>query len=192
MTARDLTGLLERIGARDGRLVHMERTPARSGRHGSWPQWADTDLVAAYQQLGIARPWAHQEQAASSVHSGRHTVIATGTGSGKSMAAWLPALSDVLTAQREDASAGRISAYGRRPTTLYLCPTKALAADQAAALERLVTAVETVQRGQAPGRGAGRARIAAAGSVTDRAREPDSGATGPGLSLIHISEPTRH
>ena len=179
MTARDLTGLLERIGARDGRLVHMERTPARSGRHGSWPQWADTDLVAAYQQLGIARPWAHQEQAASSVHSGRHTVIATGTGSGKSMAAWLPALSDVLTAQREDASAGRISAYGRRPTTLYLCPTKALAADQAAALERLVTAVETVQRGRAPGRGAGRARIAAAGSVTDRAREPDSGATGP-------------
>ncbi|CED90760.1 DEAD/DEAH box helicase [Actinomyces succiniciruminis] len=143
--ARDLTDLLESIGARDSRLIHLQRTPARPGRHGEWPAWADPDLIAAYARLGVDRPWTHQVAAAESVHTGRHTVLATGTGSGKSLAAWLPALSAVLAAQRADTDA-RISAYGRRPTTLYLSPTKALAADQAAALDRLITELESVQR----------------------------------------------
>lgn len=143
--ARDLTELLESVGARDGRLIHLQRTPARPGRHGDWPVWADPDLVAAYNRLGVERPWTHQVAAAHAVHSGRHTVLATGTGSGKSLAAWLPALSAVLAAQRTSTDT-RISAYGRRPTTLYLSPTKALAADQAAALDRLITELESVQR----------------------------------------------
>ncbi|MCL3790378.1 MULTISPECIES: DEAD/DEAH box helicase [unclassified Actinomyces] len=138
--------MLESIGARDGRLIHLERTPARPGRHGHWPAWADADLVAAYARLGVTRPWTHQEEAADAVHRGHHTVLATGTGSGKSLAAWLPALSDVLDAQRPGGSSARISSYGRRPTTLYLSPTKALAADQAAALERLVGELEALQR----------------------------------------------
>ncbi|WP_454933375.1 DEAD/DEAH box helicase [Actinomyces oris] len=144
-TARDLTGLLESIGGRDGRLVHLQRTPARPGRHADWPDWADPDLVAAYRRLGVERPWTHQVAAAQSAHAGRHTVLATGTGSGKSLAAWLPALSDVLAAQSPGADS-RISAHTRRPTTLYLSPTKALAADQAAALARLVSELEAVQR----------------------------------------------
>lgn len=141
---RDLTGLLESIGARDGRLVHLERTPARPGRHAPWPQWADPDLVGAYQRLGISKPWRHQAQAAQALHEGHHTVLATGTGSGKSLAAWLPVLSDVLAAQEGPAS-NRLSAQARRPTALYLSPTKALAADQAAALDRLVKELEAVQ-----------------------------------------------
>lgn len=144
-TARDLTGLLESIGGRDGRLVHLQRTPARPGRHADWPDWADPDLVAAYRRLGVERPWTHQVAAAHSAHTGRHTVLATGTGSGKSLAAWLPALSDVLAAQSPGADS-RISAHTRRPTTLYLSPTKALAADQAAALARLIGELEAVQR----------------------------------------------
>ena len=144
-TARDLTGLLESIGGRDGRLVHLQRTPARPGRHADWPEWADPDLVAAYRRIGVERPWTHQVAAAQSAHAGHHTVLATGTGSGKSLAAWLPALSDVLAAQSPGADS-RISAHGRRPTTLYLSPTKALAADQAAALARLVGELEAVQR----------------------------------------------
>ena len=143
-TARDLTGLLESIGGRDGRLVHLQRTPARPGRHADWPEWADPDLVAAYRRLGVERPWTHQVAAAQSAHTGRHTVLATGTGSGKSLAAWLPALSDVLAAQSPGADS-RISAHTRRPTTLYLSPTKALAADQAAALARLVGELAAVQ-----------------------------------------------
>ena len=144
-TRRDLTGLLESIGGRDGRLVHLQRTPARPGHHGDWPEWADPDLVAAYRRIGVERPWTHQVAAAQSAHTGHHTVLATGTGSGKSLAAWLPALSDVLTAQSPGADS-RISAHGRRPTTLYLSPTKALAADQAASLGRLIGELEAVQR----------------------------------------------
>ncbi|WP_309344230.1 DEAD/DEAH box helicase, partial [Actinomyces naeslundii] len=144
-TRRDLTGLLESIGGRDGRLVHLQRTPARPGRHSDWPEWADPDLVAAYRRIGVERPWTHQVAAARSAHAGHHTVLATGTGSGKSLAAWLPALSDVLAAQSPGADS-RISAHGRRPTTLYLSPTKALAADQAASLGRLIGELEAVQR----------------------------------------------
>ena len=145
-TRRDLTGLLESIGGRDGRLVHLQRTPARPGRHSDWPEWADPDLVAAYRRIGVERPWTHQIAAAQSAHAGHHTVLATGTGSGKSLATWLPALSDVLAAQSPGADS-RISAHGRRPTTLYLSPTKALAADQAASLGRLIGELEAVQRG---------------------------------------------
>ncbi|OMG19474.1 DEAD/DEAH box helicase [Actinomyces naeslundii] len=144
-TRRDLTGLLESIGGRDGRLVHLQRTPARPGRHSDWPEWADPDLVAGYRRIGVERPWTHQVAAAQSAHAGHHTVLATGTGSGKSLAAWLPALSDVLAAQSPGADS-RISAHGRRPTTLYLSPTKALAADQAASLGRLIGELEAVQR----------------------------------------------
>ena len=144
-TRRDLTGLLESIGGRDGRLIHLQRTPARPGRHADWPEWADPDLVAAYRRLGVERPWTHQVAAAQSAHAGHHTVLATGTGSGKSLAAWLPALSDILAAQSPGADS-RISAHGRRPTTLYLSPTKALAADQAASLGRLIGELEAVQR----------------------------------------------
>ena len=86
-TRRDLTGLLESIGGRDGRLVHLQRTPARPGHHGDWPEWADPDLVAAYRRIGVERPWTHQVAAAQSAHAGHHTVLATGTGSGKSLAA---------------------------------------------------------------------------------------------------------
>src|SRR5690606_32606691 len=137
-----LLPLLERLGRDAGRLLHVERVPARVGRTAPWPGWADSDLVAGYRRLGVEAPWEHQVEAAESVWSGRHTVIATATGSGKSLAAWLPAISAV----REGAEAaagpgsGRIAGYARRPTTLYLSPTKALAADQLAGRERLLDA----------------------------------------------------
>ncbi|MGC5628223.1 DEAD/DEAH box helicase [Georgenia sp. Z1344] len=137
-----LVDLLRRIGADDERLVHLEHLPARPARTADWPDWADPDLVAGYRRLGVARPWTHQVTAAQAVHEGRHTAVATGTGSGKSMAVWLPALSAVragaLAAVGPDA--GSIARHTRRPTALYLAPTKALAHDQATALESLLAA----------------------------------------------------
>src|SRR5699024_3295193 len=74
--------------------------------------------------------------AAEAAWAGKHVVLATATGSGKSLAAWLPALSAI----RAPVTGTRISALRRRPTTLYLSPTKALAADQLHALTTLLDA----------------------------------------------------
>ncbi|GAA4419732.1 DEAD/DEAH box helicase [Georgenia halophila] len=141
----DPVELLRTTGARDGRLLHLEVLPARPGRTAEWPAWADPDLVAGYRRLGVDQPWAHQVSAADAAHAGRHTIIATGTGSGKSLAAWLPALSAVRAGRAGTAggpSSGSIKAYDRRSSILYLSPTKALAADQLAGLERLLEAAE--------------------------------------------------
>jgi len=128
-------------GGRSDRLTHVRRLPARAGVSAPWPGWADADLVRGYGALGVEAPWLHQAVAAQAAHDGRHTVLATSTGSGKSLAFWLPA----LTAVRADAAArlldpGRIETVTRRGSVLYLCPTKALAADQLAALTRLLGA----------------------------------------------------
>lgn len=127
----DLLDVLLAGGRRADQLTHVERLHPRSARHSDWPSWADDDLVSGYARLGIDRPWQHQVSAAEQVWAGQHTVLATSTGSGKSMAFWLPA----LTTTRADLTL-------RRPTTLYLCPTKALAADQLAGLHRLLAASE--------------------------------------------------
>lgn len=118
--------LLQGPGRRE-RVLHVHRRPAQPGEHAGWPAWADPVVVAALQQRGIDRPWRHQCEAAEHVHAGRHVALATGTASGKSLGYWLPALT---AARTPDPS-------GRGATTLYLSPTKALAADQLAALETL-------------------------------------------------------
>lgn len=137
-----IVDLLTRIGADDDRLVHLAHSPARAARTAPWPRWADPDLVAGYRRLGVDQPWFHQVQAADALHAGRHTAVATGTGSGKSMAAWLPVLTAARAGQLAAVGpdAGSIARHTRRPTALYLAPTKALAHDQLVALTGLVGA----------------------------------------------------
>lgn len=149
-----LLDVLTAHGARADRLTHVRTFPARAGETAEWPAWADPSVVAAYRALGVERPWAHQVEAAEAAWHGRHVALATSTGSGKSLAFWLPA----LTAVRADVAAatldpGRIESATARGSVLYLSPTKALAADQLAALERLLDAVPG-SAGSAPsGRG---------------------------------------
>jgi len=136
-----LLDVLRAGGRRDGRLLHVRELPAREGTRAEWPAWADPSLVAGYRALGVERPWEHQVVAADAAWSGRHVALATSTGSGKSLAFWLPALSSV----RSDAAArlldpGRIESVARRGSVLYLSPTKALAADQLSGLQRLLDA----------------------------------------------------
>jgi DEAD/DEAH box helicase domain-containing protein len=142
--AGELLDVLLAGGRRADRATHVEHLPARPGEQVDWPGWADTDLVAGYRSLGVARPWRHQVEAADAAWSGRHTVLATSTGSGKSLAFWLPS----LTAVRADVAAsaldpGRIETVARRGSVLYLCPTKALAADQLVSVDRLLTAAHS-------------------------------------------------
>ena len=130
----DLLGVLERLSAGDDRLLGHVTLPGRKGRIADWPQWVSPAVVDAWARRGVERPWVHQREALDAIRKGRDVVLATGTGSGKSLAAWTPILSDLVEA--EDSS--RISAIHRRPTALYLAPTKALAADQAASLMALL------------------------------------------------------
>ena len=130
----DLLDVLERLSSGDDRLVGHVTLPGRPERIADWPQWVCPALVDAWARRGVERPWFHQREAMDALREGRDVVLATGTGSGKSLAAWTPILSDLVEA--EDSS--RISAIHRRPTALYLAPTKALAADQLASLMALL------------------------------------------------------
>ena len=115
---------------RSERLTHVERVPGRPGSRAAWPAWTHPAVVHALAGAGVAAPWLHQVEAAELVHGGRSTVVATGTASGKSLCYLLPSLTSVL----EAADAGGLATP---PTTLYLSPTKALAADQLRALSAL-------------------------------------------------------
>jgi DEAD/DEAH box helicase domain-containing protein len=107
---------------RRDRLTHLEITPARAATVAGWPTWAHPDLIDAYLSRGVASLWCHQADAAELAWSGQHTIVATGTASGKSLAYLLPALSAIAR------SVDRPGARG--DTVLYLSPTKALAQDQ--------------------------------------------------------------
>ncbi|GAP60476.1 uncharacterized ATP-dependent helicase YprA [Arthrobacter sp. Hiyo1] len=117
-------------------LRHVRTIPARQAVHEAWPGWAHPDVVAAYGALGIHEPYRHQIEAAELAHSGQNVVIATGTASGKSLAYQLPALDAIHRSElRVLSEPGKIHDDGA--VTLYLSPTKALAADQLAAIRAL-------------------------------------------------------
>src|SRR5512140_1992813 len=118
----DPDAALDALAARhEGHLLHRHRVAARSGDPRPMPAWVHPVLVGALEGHGIDRLWSHQLQAAEALRAGDNVVVATGTASGKSLSYLLPALTDILSATGP-----------RPPTTLYLAPTKALAADQLA------------------------------------------------------------
>lgn len=129
-----LVRLLRALSAGDDRFVGLVELPGRPERASDWPDWIHPLVRGAWARRGVERPWSHQREALDATASGADVVVATGTGSGKSLAAWTPLLSDLAAA----GSTSRISAVHRRPTALYLSPTKALAADQSASLEALM------------------------------------------------------
>ena len=116
-------------GPRAGRLLHVHEVPARRASPAEFPEWVHPSVYAACAGSGISSLWAHQREAADLAHAGTHVVMATGTASGKSLGYLLP----VLTALVEGAAAPT----GRGSTTLYLSPTKALAADQLARVQAM-------------------------------------------------------
>ncbi len=127
-----LSGLIDRLAAvpgREERLRHLEVLPPRPAVLAHWPEWADPEVVAAFRERGVDRPWAHQITAADAAYARQHVVLATGTASGKTLGYQLPALSTIRASRRP---------RGRRgATVLYLAPTKALAQDQLAGIGAL-------------------------------------------------------
>ena len=83
----------------------------------------------ALEGIGVSAPWTHQAAAADLAHDGHHTVVATGTSSGKSLCYLMPGLEAIESSRGPKGQRGA--------SVLYLAPTKALAQDQLAALRRL-------------------------------------------------------
>ncbi len=136
--ASQLLRYLCSVGGSDDRLVHLEEIAGRDEQLEPWPRWVDPRLKQVYEGQGIKSLWIHQRQALDAIAAGQNVVLATGTGSGKSLPAWTPILSDLL--QNSDDSS--LAAHRNRPTALYLAPTKALAADQLATLNKLTATLD--------------------------------------------------
>ena len=120
--AGDLITALCRDPRRAAAITHVHHRPSQAAETTGWPAWADPTLVERLEESGIPAPWVHQREAADLAWGGSNVVVATGTGSGKSLAYLLPALTALA---------------GERDRVLYLAPTKALAADQLRAVEEL-------------------------------------------------------
>jgi DEAD/DEAH box helicase domain-containing protein len=119
------------------RVTHTEQVPARDAVVEPWPDWIDPAVRAVFTGDGIDTIWGHQAEAMAHLAAGRHVVISTGTASGKSLAFQAPALTSIVAGRTGSGLEGN-----RRPTVLYLAPTKALAADQ---LRRLAPAGHLVR-----------------------------------------------
>ena len=125
-----LAGALAGTPVDEKPLRHVAELPANPGTPAQWPCWAHGDVVHAFTERGITRPWSHQVRAAALAHDGRHVVISTGTASGKSLAYQLPILCALAT--------------DRRARALYLAPTKALGHDQLRNATALTEAVPAI------------------------------------------------
>ncbi len=101
--------------------MHVHHTPARNACYGTLARPLPAAVEAA---LGVEQLWSHQARAIDLLRDGRSVVLATGTGSGKSLC-YQAAIAEAAT-------------EAIRPrTALLLFPTKALAHDQARAIGRL-------------------------------------------------------
>jgi DEAD/DEAH box helicase domain-containing protein len=108
-----LDALLSQL-AEDGRLVHVQRIPARPARHAALERPLGPTAAARIPPGGL---WTHQARAIDLVRSGLSVAVATGTASGKSLCYQLP----IVEAVADDPLPS---------TALALFPTKALAQDQ--------------------------------------------------------------
>ncbi|HUA75281.1 MAG TPA: DEAD/DEAH box helicase [Solirubrobacteraceae bacterium] len=107
-------------GRADGRLVREAREGPGDATLVDPPAALHPDVLSALEHVGVQRLYSHQAEALLAAAEGP-TIVTTGTASGKSMCFNLPTL-HVLSEQP-------------RARALYLYPTKALAQDQARALQ---------------------------------------------------------
>ena len=114
-------------------VCHRTLDPVPAQYAGSLPGFTH-DLSALLEDLGISKLYTHQQTAMNRILSGRHTVIATPTASGKSLVYNLPVVDRLLS----DPSA----------TALYLFPLKALARDQLGTVQDLLVRARSLAEDQ--------------------------------------------
>ncbi|WP_231559372.1 DEAD/DEAH box helicase [Kocuria sp. ZOR0020] len=123
-------------GAAPEEIRHIRNLPAREAVTSPWPDAIHPDVVQAYALAGVHHPYRHQAEAMTAAGQG-HTVVATGTASGKSMAYQAPVLSTIHAGRLIAQASPGVLQHPEEATALYLSPTKALAADQLTALQAL-------------------------------------------------------
>ena len=107
-------------------VVEWHTLPAQTARNKPFPTDLHPALAEALRELDISRLYLHQLKAWEHANAGENIVVTTGTASGKSLCYNLPVLDGLL----------------RNPAAraLYIFPTKALAQDQQAGLQKLLAA----------------------------------------------------
>ena len=106
----------------EGTLVHVERVAARPAIHADLDPPPPPALARRMAERGIERPYRHQVRGIDSIRAGHHTVLVSGTASGKSLTYQIPIVERILAEPRT--------------TALLLYPTKALAQDQLRSFRR--------------------------------------------------------
>ncbi|MGZ8786434.1 MAG: DEAD/DEAH box helicase [Acidimicrobiia bacterium] len=107
----------------EGDLAHLERLAARPAVFGDVDPPLPGALVQRLAERGIDRLYRHQAQAVRLIRSGVHTVLVSGTASGKSLGYQIPMAEKILA--------------NPRTSSLLVFPTKALAQDQLRSLTGL-------------------------------------------------------
>ncbi|PTX53892.1 DEAD/DEAH box helicase domain-containing protein [Melghirimyces profundicolus] len=108
-------------------VTRWETVPAKPARFAGFPRRLHPDLVEVLRSRGIRELYTHQATAVEKVLEGNNIVTVTPTASGKTLCYNLPVLQRIL--EEPEARA------------LYIFPTKALAHDQMAELNRLIEAM---------------------------------------------------
>ena len=116
-----------RADSPDEVVTAVRRMPPAEARLAPVPEGVDPRLVAALSSRGITKLYTHQAEAVAHALAGRSVVVTTPTASGKTLCYNIPVLNSILS----------------DPSTraLYLFPTKALAQDQLAELDRLAQVI---------------------------------------------------
>jgi DEAD/DEAH box helicase domain-containing protein len=113
----------DRLDAPDGLITAVRRQPPLDPKYAAFPAGIDSRLTDALASRGLERLYTHQAEAIDHVLAGRNIVITTPTASGKTLCYNVPVLNGILENPASRA--------------LYLFPTKALAQDQLAELDKL-------------------------------------------------------